>query len=128
MHINKITSTILRAAFEVHTQLGPGLLESAYESCLAYELTQMGLLAETQKPLPLDYKEVRMECGFRVDLFVEREVIIEIKSVEHVHEIHLAQVLTYMKLMNKEIGLILNFNVRKMKDGIKRVILTPENH
>ena len=125
MKTNEITSAILQAAFEVHSELGPGLLESAYETCLAYELTRKGLTAETQKPLPLEYKGVRMECGFRVDLFVERKIVVEIKSVDLVHNIHLAQILTYMKLMDKEIGLILNFNVRRMREGIKRVIQSP---
>lgn len=91
---------------------------------LAYELKQDGIFAETQKPLPLVYKEVKLECGYRVDLFVENEVVVEIKATEGINDLHLAQTLTYMKLLNKEIGLILNFNVKSLKQGIKRVINT----
>ena len=122
MQTNEITHKILNAAYRIHTELGPGLLESAYENCLAYELRQDGLLVETQKPLPLVYKEVKLECGYRVDLLVEREVIVEIKAADGINDIHLAQTLTYLKLLNKEIGLILNFNVTSLKQGIKRVI------
>jgi len=125
MKQNKITHNILNAAYRVHTELGPGLLESAYENCLAYELEQDGLHVETQKPLPLVYKEVKLECGYRVDLFVENEVVVEIKATDGINDLHLAQTLTYLKLLNKEIGLILNFNVKSLKQGIKRVIFTP---
>ncbi len=124
MRQNEITHNILNAAFRVHTELGPGLLESAYENCLAYELRQDEIFVETQKPLPLVYKEVKLECGYRVDLFVEKEVVVEIKATEGINDLHLAQTLTYLKLLNKEIGLILNFNVKSMKQGIKRVINT----
>lgn len=122
--INQITHRILNADYKIHTELGPGLLESAYEHCLAYELRQDGLFVETQKPLPLVYKEVKLECGYRVDLFVENEVVVEIKATEGINDLHLAQTLTYLKLLNKEIGLILNFNVKSLKQGIKRVINT----
>jgi len=122
MRQNEITHSILNAAYRVHSELGPGLLESAYENCLAYELRQDGLFVETQKPLPLIYKEVKMECGYRVDLFVESEIVVEIKATEGINDLHLAQTLTYLKLLNKEIGLILNFNVKSLKVGIKRVI------
>jgi len=122
---NEITHKILNAAYKVHSDLGPGLLESAYEHCLVYELRQDGMEVEIQKPLPLVYKEVKLECGYRVDLFVENELIVEIKAADGIHDLHLAQVLTYLKLLNKEIGLILNFNVKSMKNGIKRVIHTP---
>jgi len=126
MDLNKITHTILNAAYRVHTELGPGLLESAYENCLAYELKQDEIYVETQKPLPLVYKEVKLECGYRVDLFVENEVVVEIKATDGINDLHfLAQALTYLKLLNKEIGLILNFNVKSLKQGIKRVINTP---
>ena len=109
----------------MHSALGPGLLESAYEHCLAYELRDDGMEVEIQKPLPLVYKEVKLECGYRVDLLVENEVVVEIKAADGIHDLHLAQTLTYLKLLNKEIGLILNFNVISMKNGIKRVINTP---
>jgi len=122
MNINQITHNILNAAYRIHTELGPGLLESAYEHCLAYELREDGMHVETQKPLPLVYKEVKLECGYRVDLFVEKEVVVEIKAVDGINDLHLAQTLTYLKLLDKEIGLILNFNVTSLKQGIKRVI------
>jgi GxxExxY protein len=122
MRQNEITHNILNAAYRVHTELGPGLLESAYENCLAYELNQDEIHVETQKPLPLVYKEVKLECGYRVDLFVEKEVVVEIKAVDGINDLHLAQTLTYLKLLRKEIGLILNFNVTSLKNGIKRVI------
>ena len=127
MEINEITHNILNAAYRVHTELGPGLLESAYEHCLAYELRQDGIYVETQKPLPLVYKEEKLECGYRVDLFVEHQVVVEIKATDGINDLYLAQTLTYMKLLNKEIGLILNFNVTSLKKGIKRVINTPRN-
>lgn len=122
MRQNEITHSILNAAYRVHTELGPGLLESAYENCLAYELREGGIYVETQKPLPLVYKEVKLECGYRVDLFVEKEVVVEIKATDGINDLHLAQTLTYLKLLKKEIGLILNFNVKSLKQGIKRVI------
>lgn len=122
MDQNQITHNILNAAYRVHSELGPGLLESAYENCLAYELRQDGMHVETQKPLPLVYKEVKLECGYRTDLFVENEILLEIKSVDGINDLHLAQTLTYLKLLNEEIGLILNFNVKSLKQGIKRVI------
>jgi len=124
METNQITHSILNAAYNIHTELGPGLLESAYEHCLAYELKESGLFVELQKPLPLIYKEVRLECGYRLDLFVNREVVVEVKSVDGIQDIHLAQTLTYLKLVEKEIGLIINFNVKSLKNGIKRVILS----
>jgi GxxExxY protein len=102
--------------------LGPGLLESAYKECLYYELIKSGLKIEKEKPLPLIYKEIKMECGYRIDLLVENSVVIEIKSVDAINDIHIAQVLTYLKLSNCRIGLLINFNVVKLKDGIKRLI------
>ncbi len=122
MKTNQITYSILGAAYKIHSELGPGLLESAYEHCLAHELRESGLFVEIQKPLPLIYKEVHLECGYRLDLFVNNNVVVEVKAVEQIHDLHLAQTLTYLKLVKKEIGLIINFNVKDLKSGIKRVI------
>ncbi len=113
---------VLDCSFKVHSALGPGLLESAYTECLFYELTKSGLFAEKQKPLPLVYEEVKLEAGYRIDLMVERCIVIEIKSVETLAEIHLAQILTYLKLSKCNLGLLVNFNVLHLKEGIKRVI------
>ncbi len=107
---------------KVHSALGPGLLESAYQECLYYELIKAGLHVEKEKGLPLVYDDVKLECGYRIDLLVERKIVLEIKSVEALADIHLAQVLTYLKLSKNRFGLLLNFNVTKMKDGIKRVV------
>ncbi len=106
----------------VHTALGPGLLESAYEACLLFELVKSGINVEAQKPLPLVYQSVKLECGYRVDLLVERKLIIEVKSVEALAEIHFAQVLTYLRLSDLRLALLLNVNVVHMKDGIRRVV------
>jgi len=122
MHIEKIFKMVLDSSFKIHTSLGPGLLESAYEECLFYELLQSGLRVEKQKPLPLIYEEIKLEVGYRVDLLVENRVIVEIKSVESLADIHMAQILTYLKLSGCKLGLLANFNVRHLKDGIKRVI------
>ena len=108
----------------MHTALGPGLLESSYEECLFYDLRQEGLLAEKQKPLPLVYHEVKLDIGYRLDIIVENQVIIEIKSVDAFNEVHYAQILTYLKLSGCKLGLLVNFNVRHLKDGIKRMILS----
>ena len=107
---------------KVHSALGPGLLESAYEACLEYELVTNGLLVEVQKPLPLIYQCVKLECGYRVDLLVERKLIVEVKAVEALAEIYFAQVLTYLRLSDLRLALLLNFNVVHMKDGIRRVV------
>lgn len=123
MNIEEIFKKVLDCSFQVHTALGPGLLESAYEECLFYELTQIGLNVEKQKALPLVYKEVKLDAGYRIDLIVENNIIIEIKAVDSLSDIHLAQILTYLKLSNCKLGLLVNFNVRHLKDGIKRVIL-----
>ncbi|MBI9062459.1 MAG: GxxExxY protein [Marinilabiliaceae bacterium] len=123
MDIEKVFKTVLDSSFQVHTALGPGLLESAYEECLYYELLQSGLKVEKQKPLPLVYKEVKLETGYRVDLLVQNRIIVEIKAVETIADIHLAQILTYMKLSDSPLGLLVNFNVKHLKNGIKRVIL-----
>jgi GxxExxY protein len=119
----EIFKKVLDCSFKVHTALGPGLLESAYEECLLYELKKLGLMVEKQKPLPLVYEEVKLDVGYRVDLFVENKIIIEIKSVDALADIHMAQILTYLKLSGCRLGLLINFNVRHLKDGIKRVIL-----
>lgn len=123
MGIEEIFKMVLDCSFRVHTGLGPGLLESAYEQCLYFELQQSGLNVRKQIPLPLIYKEVNLDAGYRVDLLVENKVIIEIKSVDSIADIHMAQILTYMKLSGCKLGLLANFNVRHLKDGIKRVIL-----
>lgn len=120
---NELSSTAIGAAINVHKALGPGLLESAYEECLYYELRKIGLSVEKQKPLPLVYENVKLECGYRVDLLVENKLIIEVKAVEALNDVHLAQVLTYLKLSQCKLGLLINFNVVLLKDGIKRVIL-----
>lgn len=120
---NEITSSILGKAFHVHTALGPGLLESSYKECLCYELTQTGLLVEKEKAMPLIYKEVKLDIGYRMDIWVERKVVVEIKTVDSFCNIHLAQTLTYMRLSSSKIGLLLNFKVASLKQGIKRLIL-----
>ncbi len=122
MEINKITEQILSCAFKVHTELGSGLLESAYEECLFFELKQKGLFAEKQKALPLIYQEVKLDVGYRIDLLVEKKVVVEIKAVEALNDVHLAQILTYLKLSGCTIGLLINFNVKSLKQGIRRVI------
>lgn len=119
---NEISKAIFEAALKVHRSLGPGLLESAYEECLFYELNKAGLKVEKQKPLPLIYEEVHMEIGYRLDLMVENKVIIEVKSVEALNDIHLAQILTYLKLSNCKLGMLINFNVELVKNGIRRVV------
>lgn len=119
---NEISSLVIGAAIDVHKQLGPGLLESSYEICLAYELKQKGLEVNTQVPLPIIYKKVNLETGYRIDLLIEKKVIIEVKAVEEFSNIHLAQILTYLKLSELKLGLLLNFNVAKMTEGIKRVV------
>lgn len=122
MNFEEIFKKVLDKSFEVHTVLGPGLLESAYEECLFYELQKSGVKVEKQKALPLVYKEVKLEAGCRIDLLVEGCIIIEIKSVDALNDIHLAQILTYIKLSSSKLGLLVNFNVKHLKEGIKRVI------
>lgn len=119
---NEISKKIIGAAIEVHKQLGPGLLESSYEVCLAYELKQVGLKIETQVALPVIYKEVKLSAGYRIDILVENKVIIELKAVEALADIHTAQLLTYLKLKDLKLGLLINFNNIRVIDGIKRVI------
>jgi len=123
MEINKITHEILDSAYKVHTNLGPGLLESAYQACLVYELRKKNLKIEVEKPLPLIYEEVKLDCGYRIDILVEDQVVIELKCVEAFTEVHTAQVLTYLKLSGCKIGLLLNFYTKSLKNGIKRIIL-----
>ena len=121
--LNRLTKQIIGAAIEVHRHLGPGLLESAYETCLAYELQQLGLSLERQKALPLIYKEIRLDQGYRIDLLVERRVVVEIKAVEQITPVHKAQVLSYLRFSGCKIGLLLNFNVKLLKDGIRRFMM-----
>ena len=122
-YLNKISYDIIGCSYKVHSALGPGLLESTYEACLAYELNQSGYKVETQKPLPVIYKEVKLEIGYRIDLLVNNAVVVELKSVEAINDIHIAQILTYMKLADKKLGLLINFNVKDLKKGIKRFVL-----
>jgi GxxExxY protein len=122
MNINDLTGEVIGAAIEVHKHLGPGLLESAYEECLCHELRLREIVYERQKPLVINYKQVRLDCGYRLDLVVEDKVILELKSCERIEDIHKAQLLTYLKLSGLQLGLILNFNVPVMKEGIVRVV------
>ena len=119
---NEIGKIIVECSLKVHRELGPGLLESTYEACLLYELTQAGIQVESQKALPVVYREVKLECGYRIDLLAEKKVIIEIKSVEALNDVHLAQILTYLKLSGCKLGFLINFNVRLIKEGIRRVV------
>ena len=121
MAINKLSSTIIGCAIEVHRALGPGLLESAYEECLCHELKLRGVPFERQKPLPVMYKGINLDCGYRLDVVVENMIILELKSCEKIEPIHKAQLLTYLKLSQKTLGFLLNFNVPFMKDGIVRI-------
>jgi len=116
-----LTSKIIGAAIEVHRELGPGLLESAYEACLLYELRLRRLKVESQKPLPVFYKDVLLDCGYRLDLMVEGQVIVEIKSVSRLSPIHDAQLISYLKLAECKIGLLINFNMKKLVDGVRRL-------
>jgi len=122
MNENDISYKIIGAAVEMHKTLGPGLLESAYEAALAYDLRTLGLKAETQVPMPMVYKEVKMDVGYRLDLLVEDKVIVEIKSVETLAPVHFAQTLTYLKLADKKLALSINFNTKLLKDGVHRIV------
>ena len=123
MRENRLTSQIIGAAIEVHRQLGPGLLESSYETCLAYELETRGLSVERQKPLPIVYKEIHLEHGYRIDLLVNQLVVVELKVVEAITAVHEAQMLSYLKFSGCKVGLLINFNVTLLKDGgIRRFI------
>ncbi|MBS1554985.1 MAG: GxxExxY protein [Bacteroidetes bacterium] len=121
MEDNELTSIIIECAIKVHKTLGPGLLESAYKNCLHYELVKNELFVEKEKALPLIYEDVKLDCGYRIDLLVENQIVVEIKCVDALNDIHLAQILTYLRLTNNRIGLLLNFNVLKLRNGIKRV-------
>ena len=123
MHLNEVTEQIIGGAIEVHRALGPGLLESAYEECLCHELTLRGLPFERQRPLPVHYKGRRLDCAYRIDLLVADAVVVEIKAVNSIEPIHEAQLLTYLKLGGWKLGLLINFNVPVLKDGIRRRIL-----
>ena len=120
---DEISRVILDCAYKVHTKLGPGLLESTYRACLAYELRKVGLNVEEEKALPLIYEEIKLECGYRIDLLVNSRVIIELKTVEAFKDVHIAQTLTYIKLSNLHLGLLLNFHTKSLKDGIKRLVI-----
>jgi len=120
--INDLTGAVIGAAIEVHRVLGPGLLESAYEECLCFELKIRDIVYKRQKDLPINYKGNNLDCGYRIDLLIEDTLIVELKSCEHLLPIHEAQVLTYLRLSKKKIGLLINFNVPVLKDGIKRLI------
>lgn len=119
--LNSLSHRIIGCAMNVHRSLGPGLLENAYEECLAYELRDAGLMVERQKALPLVYREIKMDAGYRIDLLVENKIILELKTVEFLNDVHIAQVLTYLKLSGCRLGLLINFNVAVLKDGIKRL-------
>ncbi len=122
MNNNELTKTIIGAAIEVHRSLGPGLLESTYEACLFYEIEQSGLYVEKQVELPVRYKNVHLEIGYKIDLIIENQVIVELKSVKELLPIHTAQLITYLKLSKKSVGLLVNFNEAKLIDGIKRIV------
>ena len=122
MDVNDVSGAIVNAAMKVHSGLGPGLLESAYEACLLHELRQLGLTAQTQVSLPVAYDGVRIDAGYRIDLLVEDAVIVELKAVEALLPIHTAQLLSYLKLSGKKVGLLINFNVLHLKDGIRRLV------
>lgn len=121
-HLNAITEQVIGAAIEVHRAVGPGLLESAYEACLIFELRQRGFKVEHQKPLPVVYKNVKLDCGYRLDIVVDDSVIVEIKAVEKLNSVHEAQLLSYLRLYGSRVGLLVNFHVAMLKDGIRRVV------
>lgn len=122
MNENQLSHAVIGLAMEVHSKLGPGLLERTYEECLFYKICKAGIPVEKQKPIPLVFEKVRLECGYRIDILVANKLVLEIKSVEAIHDIHIAQTLTYMKLGNYKLALILNFNTLRLRDGIQRVI------
>lgn len=120
---DELSNIVIGLAIKVHRNLGPGLLESSYKECLFYEIAKEELKVEKEKPMPLIYEEVKLDIGYRLDLIVENKLVIEIKAVEALNDVHLAQILTYLKLSNCRLGLLINFNVKLLRDGIKRVIL-----
>ena len=119
---NEIGKIIVDCAYQVHKELGPGLLESTYEACLLYELKKAGLKAESQKALPVVYKDIKLDIGYRIDILVESKVIVENKAVEALNDVHMAQIITYLKLSDNRLGYLINFNVRYFKEGIRRVV------
>jgi GxxExxY protein len=124
VNLNELSGKIIGAAIEVHRRLGPGLLESTYQSCLVHELVNMGIPCEVQVPQPLVYKDIFLDVGYRIDLLVDKKIVVELKSVESLTDVHTAQVLTYLKLSEALLALLINFNVTRLKDGIKRFIAT----
>jgi GxxExxY protein len=120
--LNSITERIISSAITVHKKLGPGLLESAYEACLAYEIVEQGLKVERQKSFPVTYKRVRLDCGYRIDLLVENIAVVELKALDTILPVHKAQLLSYLRLSGHPIGLLINFNVRMLREGISRVV------
>lgn len=120
--LNDLTNKIIGAAIEVHRALGPGLLESAYETCMVFELTQQGLTVVQQRPLPITYKKIQLDTGYRLDLLVEEKIVVEIKAVEELTPIHDAQLLSYLKLSGCRVGLLINFHVKMLKQGIRRIV------
>ena len=120
--LNTLSNQVIGAARRVHRELGPGLLESAYESCLAFELTDAGLCVERQRPVPLVYRGRQMTCGYRIDLLVENDLIVEVKAIERLEPVHSAQLRSHLKLAKRKLGLLINFNVKWLRDGIKRVV------
>jgi GxxExxY protein len=122
MRENDLSTQVIGLAIEIHRALGPGLLENAYEECLCFKIRQSGLFVEKQKAMPLVFEGVHLECGYRIDLLVERKLVVEVKSVEALNNVFLAQVLTYLKLGDFRLGLLINFNVLLLKDGLRRVI------
>ena len=125
---NEIATIIIGCAIDVHKSLGPGLLESAYQECLYYKLQKEGLKVVKEKPMPIVFEEVQLECGYRIDLLVEDKVVVELKSVEKLNKVHLAQTLTYLKLGDYQFGLLINFNVTLLKDGVNRIVNKLEEH
>ncbi len=119
---NELVKMVVNAGFNIHKVLGPGLLESAYEECLFYELSKIGLIVEKQRVLPLVYENIKLDAGYRIDLMIEGKLIVEVKSVENLNNLHIAQTLTYLKLSKCKLGLLMNFNTVLFKDGIKRII------
>lgn len=123
MTLNDLSYKIIGCAYEVHKALGPGLLESTYEACLCYELDQIGIGVERQKPLSINYKDIKLDNGYRIDILVENQIVVELKSVEELLPIHTAQLLTYLKLSERPLGLLINFNVINLQKGIRRYVL-----
>ena len=123
MEFDELSKRVIGCAIEVHTHLGPGLLESTYEQCMAHELSLVGITFQIQPPLPVEYKGRKLDCGYRIDLLIEAKLIVELKSVAQLLPIHEAQILTYMKLAKVGVGLLINFNITRLKDGLKRFVL-----